>query len=209
MKSPFYIIQDFASPKTCDYLVESSGFFEPNENQEGQPMLTQQPLDDHSQRLVYDMFLARLPEIEQHFDVKVRGVEPMQLSWMPEACIDGSDVRCGSSSYVRQKWVKHRDRDFTVHLFLSSYNDEADEGFDPDVEVYGGKLQFPQYKFSFNPQVGTMIVHPAGPQFLHSYSAVDAGDLFYVTFHFCTEQPYMYNPKDFPGDFQSWFRNIE
>ncbi|MNY65935.1 hypothetical protein D3C86_2032890 [compost metagenome] len=92
---------------------------------------------------------------------------------------------------------------------MSSYNDARDDSFDPDYEVYGGKLQYPQYKFSFNPQVGTMIVHPAGPHFLHAYAPVVAGDLFYVTFHISSKLPHIYQPKDYPGDFTTWFADNE
>lgn len=208
-KSPFYVIEDFISQKTCDYLVQSSGITEPNEDPDGNPLLTAQPMDEHCETLLYNRLREVLPEIEKHFGFETRGVESMEFSWMPQDCGDGQEVRCGNAVYARQKWIKNKDRDFTVHLFLSSFNDARDDSFDPDYEVYGGKLQYPQYKFSFNPKVGTMIVHPAGPHFLHAYSPVVAGDLFYVTFHISGVLPHIYQPKDYPGDFRSWFSDIE
>lgn len=208
-KSPFYVVEDFISQKTADYLVQSSGVTEPNEDPDGNPLLTAQPMDEHCETLLYNRLLEVLPEIEKHFGFETRGVESMEFSWMPQDCADGTDVRCGNAVFARQKWIKNKDRDFTVHLFLSAYNDARDDSFDPDYEVYGGKLQYPQYKFSFNPQVGTMIVHPAGPHFLHAYAPVVAGDLFYVTFHISSKLPHIYQPKDYPGDFTTWFADNE
>ena len=208
-KSPFYVVEDFISQKTADYLVQSSGVTEPNEDPDGNPLLTAQPMDEHCETLLYNRLLEVLPEIEKHFGFETRGVESMEFSWMPQECADGVDVRCGNAVYARQKWIKNKDRDFTVHLFLSTHNDARDDSFDPDYEVYGGKLQYPQYKFSFHPQVGTMIVHPAGPHFLYAYAPVVAGDLFYVTFHISSKLPHVYQPKEYPGDFRSWFPQDE
>ncbi len=208
-KSPFYVVPDFISQKTCDYLVSSSGITEPNEDHEGRAVLTKQMMDEHCETLLYNRLQEVLPEIEKHYGFKTRGVESMEFSWMPEDCADGVEVRCGNSVYIRQQWMKNKDRDFTVHLFLSTFNDTTSETFDPDLEVYGGKLQYPQYKFSFNPQAGTMIVHPAGPHFIHAYSPVIAGDLFYVTFHISAESVHIYQPTDYPGDYTTWFAEIE
>lgn len=208
-KSPFYVVPDFISQKTCDYLVSSSGITEPNEDHEGSAILTKTMMDEHCETLLYNRFQEVLPEIEAHYGFKTRGVESMEFSWMPEDCKDGGDVRCGNAVFIRKQWMKNKDRDFTVHLFLSTFNDATDDSFDPDLEVYGGKLQFPQYKFSFNPQAGTMIVHPAGPHFIHAYSPVIAGDLFYVTFHISAESVHIYQPTDYPGDYTSWFAEIK
>lgn len=208
-KSPFYVVSNFISQKTCDYVVSSSGVTEPNEDPEGQPMLTNVMLDEHTETLLYNRLQEILPEIEAHYNFKTRGVESMQFSWMPEECVDGSDVRCANAAFVRKKWMKTKDRDFAVHLFLSTYNAASEDNFDPDLEVYGGKLQFPQYKFSFNPQAGTAVVHPAGPHFIHAYSPVIAGDLFYVTFYISSIEPHIYQPTDYPGDYKSWFAEFE
>jgi hypothetical protein len=204
-KSPFYISQDFISQKTCDYIVDASNFIEPDTDPYGKPICANRPLDPHCEQLLFNRLQEIMPEIESHFNIEHRGVERMSITWMPEDNADGTEVRCGNAAYVRQKWLKNKDRDLTCHLFLSTFNDAANEGFDPDFEVFGGKLQFPQYDFSFNPQAGTLIVHPSGPHFLHAYSNAMAGDLFYVTFHISSQMPHIYNPKDFPGNYKSWF----
>ena len=208
-KSPFFVDQEFISQKTSDYIIDSSNFIEPDISPDGKPMSLNRVLDPHCEQLLYNRLQEILPKIEEHYGITTRGVETMSISWIPEDSIDGDDVRCGNAAFVRKKWLKNKDRDLTCHLFLSSYNDAAIEGFDPDFEVFGGKLQYPQYDFSFNPQPGTLIVHPSGPHFLHAYSKVFAGDMFYVTFHISSQLPHIYNPKEFPGNYTSWFSDVE
>lgn len=208
-KSPFFIDQEFISQKTCDYIVDSCNFVEPDSNPDGEPICTTLQLDPHNETLLYNRLLEILPKIEAYYGIEKRGIEQMSITWMPEEAADGSDVRCANAVHVRQKWLKNKDRDLTCHLFLSSFNEMASEGFDPTFEVFGGKLQFPQYNFSFQPKAGTLVVHPSGPHFVHAYSPVLAGDLFYVTFHISSAMPHIYDPKDFPGNYVSWFANLE
>lgn len=208
-KSPFFIDQQFISQKTCDYVVDSSNFVEPDTDHNGRPICSATELDPHCTQLLYNRLEEILPQIEEHYGFDTRGVETMRITWMPEDAQDGSDVRCGNAAFVRKKWLKNKDRDLTCHLFLSTYNDASSDGFDDQFEVYGGKLQYPQYDFSFNPQAGTLIVHPSGPHFLHAFSQVLAGDLFYVTFHISSAMPHIYDPKNFPGNYKTWFSNVE
>lgn len=209
IRSPFYINQEFISQKTCDYIVEYSKFNEPDEQEPDKYLSKTQMMDPHCEQLLFNRLQEFLPEIEQRFGIETRGVESMTISWHPGECVDGTDIRCANAAHVKGKWLKNKDRDLTCHLFLSTYNDNVGDGFDPDYEVFGGKLQYPQYDFSLNPQAGTLIVHPSGPHFVHAYSKVLVGDLFYVTFHIKAKEPHIYNPTDYPGTYQQWFSNLK
>ena len=91
-------------------------------------------------------------------------------------------------------------------MFLSDYSENYP--FDSDYEVYGGKLEFPQHDFGFNPERGTLIMYPSGPHFINAFSEVLAGDLFAARFHFGTHMPFLYNPEEFPGDYTNWFSDL-
>jgi hypothetical protein len=100
--------------------------------------------------------------------------------------------------------VRVRDRDLTAVIFLTDHQDKPP--FDPEFEVSGGKLEFPQHGFGFNPERGTMVVFPADPHFLHRTAPVKAGELFQIRLHIATKEPFLYQPDDFPGDFRSWLK---
>jgi hypothetical protein len=94
-------------------------------------------------------------------------------------------------------------RDFTGVIFLSDYQEQVP--FDDEYEVFGGKLEFYSHKFGFNPQRGTLIIFPSDPHFINATSPIQAGDLFQIRFHITCTQPYLYNPKNFPGNYTTWF----
>lgn len=206
-KSPFYIIQEFVSPLLCEQMVDSLDFIEPDTNSKDEPTLTIKR-DDSFERVIYQYVQQRLPEIEAHYDVQYRGMKPVEFRWYPMNYAGDEKITCENSTYVdkRKVWVKNKDRDLTAILFLSNFN--AEVPFDSSYEVYGGKYEFPQHNFGFNAERGTLIVYPSGPHFLNSVTDVKYGDLFLAKFHIATAAPFVYNPKDFPGDMRSWFEHI-
>lgn len=207
VKSPFLVIREFASQKICDMLVEDV-VMEHDTDPDGKPLCAVAELSQHNGMILLEKLTEYRERIEHHFGMKSRGTTPMTITWMPAGATDGQDVRCGNAAYLRKQWIKNKDRDLTCHLFLSVHNDNTRDGFDPDYEVYGGKLQYPQYNFGFQAEAGTLIVHPSGPHFIHAYAPVLAGDLFYVTFHLAAEDIHVYNPEDFPGTPTSWFAGL-
>jgi len=202
-KSPFLVYQDFISPKQCEVIVDDLGFYHPDTNVDGDPIKMMRHHDDHEEDL-FNRWQKLVPIVFDHFGAGYRGTEKMQFEFRAEGTV--SEPECGSSQYLRKKWVRTKDRDFTAILFLSDYSDAAP--FDTDYEVYGGKLEFPQHGFGFNPERGTLIVFPAGPHFIHANAAVVAGDLHQVKFHVAAMMPYLHQPIDFPGDYKSWFNDL-
>jgi hypothetical protein len=103
---------------------------------------------------VYGKFQPLIADLEKYYDFEHRGTELVTFEFLaegvkPEAISD-------NSKWVNKKWVRTKDRDFSAVLFLSDYQDDLP--FDSDYEVYGGKLEFLQHKFGFNPERGTLIV---------------------------------------------------
>lgn len=203
-RSPFVVIEDFLSPKTSDQIVDALNITEPDTDPQDHPIKSVR-FSHHCESIVFDRLEGIKDTIEQYYGFEWKGTEYMTFEFIPEGSADGSEAVCSNSVYVNRKWIRNKNRDFTGVLFLSDYNNGASETFDPSYEVFGGKLQFPQHKFGFNPKRGTMVIFPSSPHFIHAFSQIQAGDLFYVKFHIVATVPWMYDAKQYPGDYRSWF----
>lgn len=208
VRSPFYVVQEFLSPLLCEEIVDDLRFLVPDTKivgfDEAVPIKTQKG-HDRSEETIYNVFSSHVLEIEDHYNVEVRGTEPMMFEWYAQGC-EGEDPHCENSNYLRRKWVKLRDRDLTCVLFLSDYQETVP--FDSDFEVFGGKIEFPQHNFGFNPQRGTLIVFPSGPHFLNGTTPILAGDLYQVRFHIATMKQFQYNPSEWPGGYEQWLQQF-
>lgn len=203
MKSPFVVVRDFLSPYACEQVIDLCNFNVPNVDKNGAEIVTTKT-SDSAQQLVYSQLMGVFPTIEQHFDVKYKGTEPIQFEWIPQNAI--ITPKAENSIYVGGKWARTKPCDFTAVLFLVNYQDEPP--IDIDFEVFGGKLEFPQHQFSFNPERGTLIVFPSDARFINATSLVEVGDAYQARIQFVMTQPYHYNPRNFPGDYRSWFANL-
>lgn len=205
-KSPFYVVEDFLSPKQADYIVDTLNFMEPDTNSDDRPIKSTRS-NHHCETIVFSQLEPLKPTVEEYFGFDWKGTADMVFEFMPEDCADGMHPHCGNSVYntATKRWVRNKNYDFTGVIFLSDYNTDSADNFDPNFEVYGGKLQFPQYGFSFQAKRGTLVVFPAGPNFVHAISPILAGDLFMVSFQICAERLWPYDPKLFPGTFKTWF----
>ena len=204
MKSPFFVVQEFLSPLQCEDIVDMLEMYVPDVNTNDDPIKT---IKHHnlSEKIIFERFEDHIDNIEQRYDIEYRGTEKMSFEWYPEGC-DGEAPHCENSNYVRKKWLKTKDNDFTAVLFLSDYQTKVP--FDSDYEVYGGKLEFPQHNFGFNPERGTLVIFPSGPHFLNNTTEILAGDLYQVRFHFASVKPFLYDPNNFPGDYREWLREF-
>ncbi len=203
-KSPFLIRQQFLSPLLCEQIILAMNTTTPDYDVQGRGIVSVRH-NERAENIVFDKIAPIIPEIESHFGMDYRGFERPAFEWYIED-ID-EKWKCGNSEYLRDKWVRVRDRDLTGILFLMDHQDTTP--FDVDFEVCGGKLEFPQHQFGFNPERGTMILFPSGPHFLHRTAPVKAGDLFQVRFHIAADSPFLYQPSDFPGDYTTWFNDLD
>jgi hypothetical protein len=202
-KSPFYIVGEFISPLLCESIIDAVNFTVPDKDREGHYIKTSKT-SDSAEEVLYERLQLVVPELMAHYSQIYKGTERMQFEWFPEGS-EGTFV-CENSEFLRQKWLRVRPRDFTGILFLSDYQDNPP--FDNDYEVYGGKLEFAQHSFGFNPTRGTLVVFPSDPHFINITSPVQVGDLYQVRIQLATNQPYLYNPRDFPGNYTTWFKTL-
>lgn len=207
IKSPFLVVQEFISPLECEELISTADTTTPDEDKEGKPIYRAS-----QSSAVEDILLERIINdeetikvIEEYYDIQYKGLERPDIEWFPTDCV-GNKLHCENSKYMRKKWLRVHPRDLTGVLFLTDYNDTTP--FDDDFEVYGGKLEFPQHRFGFNSQRGTLIIYPSGPHFINHTAKILAGELFQVRFHIVAEEPLEYDPEKFPGDFTSWFEKL-
>lgn len=202
-KSPFLVMQDFLSPKVCETIVDDLGFYSPDLDQEGNPMKMFR-FNETCQETIYKRLVPQIPTIMEYYDADYKGTEQMIFEYFAQGTV--SEPLCENSNYLRKKWVRTKDRDLTGVLFLSDFNENIP--FDSEYEVYGGKLEFPQHGFGFNPTRGVLIIYPSGPHFINANAAIAAGDLYQVRIHMATKLPYLYNPAEFPGDYRTWFKGL-
>lgn len=203
-KSPFWIYPNLISPKICEQIVDKMDLFTPDVDQDGYPLPVIRH-DDRSEEQIFDHLEPLLPNILEYYQsADYTGTERVTFEFYGEGT--QGKPHCENSSYINRIWSRTTNRDFSCVLFLSNYNNEPP--FDDEYEVYGGKLEFPQHNFGFNPTRGTLIVFPSGPHFINAVSPVIAGELFLARFHISTALPYNYNPNNFPGDYRAWFRGM-
>jgi len=202
-KSPFMVYRHLLSPKICETIVNNLEFYYPDVDINDKPIKMYRS-NEHAQSLVWDRYEPLIDEIAKYYDFSYRGTEQMMFEYLAQGT--RPDPICENSNYLKKKWVRTKDRDITCLIFLCDYNNQPP--FDTDFETYGGKLEFPQHQFGFNPERGTMIVYPSGPHFINANAAVHIGDLIQVRFHIAAKLPYLYDPRQFPGNYQTWFKDL-
>lgn len=200
LKSPFYIVEEFVSPLLCEEIIEICDFTVPDSDKEGSYVKTMKS-SERAEAIIYERLLLLLPNIQAHYQFLYKGTEPMMFEWFPEGSI--GEMGAENSNFVRGKWLRTKQRDFTGILFLCDYQENIP--FEQDYEVYGGKLEFPQHAFGFNPRRGTLVIFPSDPHFINVTSNVFVGDLFQCRIQIAAQTPYIYNPQMFPGNYTQWF----
>jgi hypothetical protein len=202
-KSPFYVVEEFVSPLACEELIDLCNFTVPDTNKDGYEVKTSKT-SEAAEMLIYERLQMLMPELQGHYGFKYRGTERVSFEWFPEG--SQGQFQSENSEFVRGKWLRTRARDFSAILFLSDYQEQTP--FEQEFEVYGGKLEFVQHKFGFNPKRGTLIVFPSDPHFINITTPVFAGDLYQARIHFAAQAPYLYNPAGFPGNYTMWFKPL-
>lgn len=200
IKSPFYIIPEFLSPLMCEHVVDDLDFYVADTDAKLSPQKMQKT-HEQSQSMIYERLVQVIPTMEQYYGFEYKGTHPMQFEWFPEES-SGTFI-CENSNYLRSKWVRTNSFDITGILFLSDF--QSTIPFDSEYEVYGGKVEFPQHGFGFNPQRGTIVFYPSGPHFINITAPILYGDLYQVRVHLTAKMPYLYSPANFPGDYTKWF----
>jgi hypothetical protein len=207
VKSPFLVYQEFLSPKACQEILDMVKVEKSTKNAEGYTTKVERFHNDAEDK-IFAKFKPLVPEIEQHYGLKYKGTEHLVFQHFPEG-MKGlpENPHCENSQYLRKKWVKVKERDLTGILWLKDYHNSVP--LDPKIEVYGGKLEFPAYGFSLQPQRGTLMIYPAGPHFITATSPVLVGNSVCVRFHIAADTAqgqWFYQPENFPGKWTEWFQ---
>ncbi len=201
-KSPFKVYKHFLSPKICEQICDRIAFTDPDVDIENntQRMLKR---DQMAEEVIYDKLQDLVPELEKYYDVVYKGTEHVMVEWYSEGVV--GKPQCENSHYLRKKWVRTMSRDLTGIVFMSDYQDTPH--FDSDYEVYGGKLEFPQWGFGFNPTRGTLIVYPSVPHFINATAEIKAGELYQARIQIAATLPFLFDPNKFPGTYRDWFKD--
>lgn len=186
----------------CEDIIDILNFNVPDTNKYGNAITTVRS-NEQASAIIYERLLLLIPEIEKYYQIEHKGTEELMFEWMTEQC--KNDPHCENSSYLRKKWLRTKVRDISGVLFMSDYQEQTP--FEADYEVYGGKLEFPQHQFGFNPQRGTLIIYPSDPHFINVNSPIHAGELYQVRFHLAAKETFIYQPDKFPGNYTMWFND--
>ena len=202
-KSPFYIVDDFISPLLCEEIVDLCNYNVPDTDKEGHHTKTTKPCEA-AETIIYERLVHILPALQTHYEFAYKGTERVLFEWFPEG--SQGQFECENSEHLRGKWLRSRSRDFTGILFLTDYQETVP--FEQDYETYGGKLEFVQHQFSFQPVRGTLVIFPSDPHFINITSRIVAGDLFQARIQMVAKSPYLYDPQQFPGNYTTWFQSL-
>ena len=203
---PFFVVENFMSPLVCETAVDSINLTVPDYNSEGTKPIISVLESPTIERLVFNRLEMFIPKIEQRYGVQYKGTHSVEFQWLAQGC-EGEAPHAENSEFLREKWLRIRDNDLTGVVFLSDFNDNTP--FDGEFEVYGGKHEFPQHGFGFQPQRGTLVVFPSAPHFVNHTLPIIVGDLYRVKFYISTQVPYLYDPNRFPGDYSTWFKGYQ
>ena len=202
IKSPFLVIEDFLSPLDCEIIVEKYGNSLPDCNDKGVELKTILPHPLYENR-IWNKLSDYFEYIESYYSVEIESLSKMHVEWYPEGCPQ-EPVRCENSIYTNKKWSITNKNDFTVIIFLKSFN--SSKNFDTDFECYGGKLEFPNHNFGFTPIRGTAIIFPSNQYFLNATKSPEISDMFQARLHITCEKRFQYSPKSYEGNYTTWFK---
>lgn len=130
--------------------------------------------------------LQIIPVIEQYYGVKIKDKTNSKIFNEYRPICDNSIYRHGS-------WTKVNNYDFTCYVPLLTYNNKPP--FDFETEVYGGSLIFTSFKKKYDPNMGTLLIYPSVPNFVHYHEPVKIGKLDYVKVFLTCEKQFVYNYK--------------
>jgi hypothetical protein len=205
--SPFHVIENFISPMRCEQLVAQFALTEPNRTADNAPIKYEHILPLEQIGDVLSEFDAVRSIVEQRYNAEIFGEPNFVFEQFSENPKVPAEVHGAAGwRFLRKKWTKIKDIDLVGFIWLKDYH--AAVPLDPRFEVYGGKLEFPTYNFSLTPVRGTLVLFPATPHFVHAISHIMLGSLEQIKVTVSLRNnglPFIYNPANFPGDYQEWF----
>ena len=207
--SPFHVIEEFISPLHCERISKQLALSVPNRDADGNPERYKRDLPSEVLYPLLNGLNEHVAAIEDRYDglIVPGGTQTRFVQYFEDQKRKPEGLGCENSVMSRKKWSKIKDIDLVGFLWLKDYNNSVP--LDIRTEVYGGKLEFPVWGYSLTPQRGTLVIYPAGPNFLTSLSHVMIGSLEVVKFGFkLTDKDgdqWYYDRDRYPGNFTEWF----
>lgn len=157
--------------------------------------------------VIFKTLEAKIKDINAHYNTKIQSISQPTYSLFNSEKKPDSGYGCDSCKYENNTWMKYRKWDFTCFLFLSQCRNVG-TNFD-EYSFYGGKIDFPQHKFGFEAELGTLVIVPSIPNFVYKINPAVAGDFVLCKIHLHSTDMFVYDPTEFPGDYISWFETLD
>lgn len=124
-----------------------------------------------------------IPHIENYYNVKI-------INHSKAVLLSDLKTKC-DNSIINGKWVRVRNIDFTCYIPLFTFNNVPP--FDPETDVYGGKLTFNFFNYDLDPMMGRLIVFPSVPNFTHTHEPIKIGSFNYIKIFLTCDKPFIYD----------------
>ena len=200
-KSPFILLEDALPADKCEEIILSTHTSTPNRDAKNNPTKTYKYNELAEVRLM-PMIDNVLDGAEKHYGFETLKIHPFNFIWMAEGC-KGDGFKMDNGHYYDGKWTQTKDIDFTILVFLSTVQKSSIT--DSLMESFGGNLEFYNHRLTFSPKAGTMLMYPAGANFLNTFTTVELGNLHYIKIPITAKVPYVFKNENFPGNMNTWF----
>lgn len=205
--SPFHVVENFISPLQCERIISALALKRPDIAENGQPLKHERHVPPEVGGSIISELNAIAPFIEQRYGAEVVDTPKLILQQYWENSKAPAEYHWAEGwKFARKKWTKTNAVDLVGFIWLKDFHSSVP--MDPRYEVYGGKLEFPTYKFSLTPVRGTLVLYPATPHFVAAISHVMLGSLeqIKITMRLSKDgAAWTYEPSNFPGTYQEWF----
>ena len=200
-KSPFILIEEFIDPLECEDIILSLKHNIPNRDIKNIPIKTIKTNALAEIRLMPKID-DLLDQAEPYYGFETMNISPFSFEWMAEN-FEGDYPQADNAMYFNNKWIKSKDIDFTIIIFLT--DSKTSSISDTLTECFGGKMEFFNHNLTITPKAGTMVMFPSNDHFLNNFTEVSLGNLNVIRIHVTAKVPFKYDPANFPGDYRTWF----
>lgn len=200
-KSPFILLEGAIHQEACNDIIASLNHSIPN-------YMNDEPIVTYKFNALEQLRLSSLIDdlldyAEGYYGYETQMLSQFRFEWYPEG-YKAKDISSDSNIRFNGEWIKSREVDFTIIVFLSS---EVTSNIQHrDLQHVGGGLQFPTHKFTLHPTSGDVLMFPSNNHFLNAVSDVTIGNLNFIRITVTATQDYVYDKDKFPGNFKLWFK---
>jgi hypothetical protein len=200
IKSPFILVENVLSKEACNEIIASLNHSEPNYMHDKVALTIK--FNKLEELRLQSMIDDLLDHAESYYGFETKKLAPFIFEWYPENH-EAKPMSSDSNIYFEGKWVKSREVDFTILLFLST--EKMDVIQDREIEHVGGGLQFPTHGFTLHPKAGDLLMFPSDRHFLNTFGSVKLGNLNLIRILVTAKETYKHDRQKFSGTFKDWF----